>query len=118
MNFNLKRPCAHCPFRNDRPGFLSKGRARSIKDSIVDRQETFPCHKTTVLIEEDDGESDMVVTAKSEHCAGATILLEKIGRPNQLMRIAGRMGIYDPEKLDMESPVFDTFSDWIKAQPR
>ena len=41
------------------------------------------------------------------------ILLEKIERPNQLMRIMERLGFYDREKLDMTAPVFDTPKEFI-----
>ena len=43
----------------------------------------------------------------AEHCAGALIFLEAQEQPNQMMRIAERLGLYDRRKLDMESPVFD-----------
>ncbi len=115
MNFNLKKPCANCPFRTDIRPFLTTGRAEEIVESIIDMQQTFPCHKTTVA--SDDYEyGGMTTTEKSEHCAGALILLEFAERPNQMMRIAERLGMYDRTKLDMESPVFDDPDDWIDAQ--
>ena len=113
MHFNLKRPCANCPFRTDKEeqsGWLGEERAEDIIDAITRRQGTFSCHKTNI---QDDGE--LQETRDSEHCAGALILLEKMGRPNQLMRISERLGFYDRTKLDMESPVFDTpegFIEW------
>lgn len=117
MNFNLKRPCANCPFRTDIPAFLTKGRARQIMDGLVHEQGTFVCHKTTVHDEEsDDGE--MLAVRKSEHCAGAMILLERIEKPNQMMRIAERVRLYDRTKLEMDSPVFKTGAEFIRAQPR
>lgn len=39
------------------------------------------------------------------HCAGALIFLEKRYRPNQLMRISERLGMYDRTKLDMKAKV-------------
>jgi hypothetical protein len=44
------------------------------------------------------------------------ILLEKLGRPNQWMRIGERLGLYDPRQLKMDAPVFDTFEAMIEAQ--
>ena len=111
-HFNLRRPCKHCPFRTDVPGFLSFERALEIIDMLVRQDGTFACHETTVESEHDDGE--MVVTEKSEHCAGATIMLEHMERPNQMMRIAERLGWYDRRKLDMNAPVFKHGRDFIR----
>lgn len=48
------------------------------------------------------------------HCAGFLILLEKEG-PNQMMRIAGRLGIYDASILDIDSPVYESVSECVEA---
>jgi hypothetical protein len=111
MNYDLKKPCAHCPFRTDcRPGWLGRSRAQEIATAITDQQATFACHETTV--EGEDGEQKE--TNDSQHCAGAMILLEKINRPNQMMRICERLGLYDRTKLDMDAPVFDTPKEFVK----
>lgn len=108
MKFNLKKPCANCPFRNDIPkqqGWLGEDRAQGIVDSIIDLQQSFPCHKTTDL----DGER----SGKEQHCAGALIMLEHIERPNQMMRISERLGMYDRTQLEMDAPVFDDPVDFV-----
>ena len=46
VNFNLKRPCANCPFRTDIRPFLRRDQAQQIADSLLDQQQTFACHKT------------------------------------------------------------------------
>lgn len=112
MNFDLKRPCAECPFRRDIPGYLTGARAREIANAVLDGS-TFPCHHTTETIETDDGESDCVATAESQHCAGALILARRRGRSSQLSRVAERLGYYDPSALDMESPVFISAAEMI-----
>ena len=109
-------PCADCPFRNDRPGYLTRARVRDMERGL-DRGE-FPCHKTTVPEVEGDGEGARVATADSLHCAGALILMEKLERSSQMMRIAERLGMYDASKLDMDAPVYDSFDEMIEAQPR
>ena len=114
MNFNLTAPCKDCPFRNDIEPFLTKGRAQEIVEGITDLQGTFACHKTTKPSDDDDCE--MLVVKKSEHCAGAMILLEKLNQPNQLMRIAERLSMYDRRKLDMDAPVFSTTEEFIQTQ--
>ena len=113
MNYDMTAPCSgaiSCPFRTDcLPGWLGKERAEEIIEAIVDRQQTFACHKTTQF--DDDGES--VHHTDEQHCAGAMILLEKIERPNQMMRIAERLRLYDRTRLQMDAPVFDEPDDFI-----
>lgn len=103
MKFELRKPCANCPFRTDIEFYLGESRAKEIADGITKKGQTFTCHKTLDY----DGEGNTVVGSKSQHCAGALIMLEKTERPNQMMRIAERLGLYDHTKLDMNSPVFE-----------
>lgn len=63
---------------------------------------SFHCHKTG---EHDDESGDFVPTENSSHCAGALIFLEHRKQPNQMMRIAERLGLYDHTKLNMKAPV-------------
>lgn len=65
-------------------------------------QGAFHCHLTG---ETDEETSELVPTAESKHCAGALIFLEKRDRPNQMMRISERLGLYDRTKLNMDAPV-------------
>lgn len=111
MNFDLVKPCAKCPFRTDcLKGWLGESRAAEITDSIVNQQQYFPCHETTRF--DYDGNSTNV--ASEQHCAGAMILLEKINMPNQMMRIAERLRMYDRTRLDMEAPVFSTPGQFVR----
>lgn len=116
MKYDLKKPCENCPFRNDRPGFLNKARAREIVESITDQDGTFSCHKHNKFA--DDDSEDAIETKDSQHCAGALIFLEKLGRPNQMMRICERLKMYDRHKLQMDSPVYNSPREFIKAQPK
>lgn len=110
MNFDLVRPCSHCPFRTDcLKGWLGKWRAKELADAIVLQQQTFSCHETSGG-REDDG----VRGPDEQHCAGAAILLERLERPNQIMRIFERFGLYDRTKLDMDSPVFPSVAAFVK----
>lgn len=110
MPYRMTTPCPECPFRNDIPAYLRAERVREIARSL-ERAE-FPCHKTTTT--NDEGEH--VRTDNETHCAGALILLEKIDRPSQMMRIARQLKIYDPAKLDMSAPVFGSFREMEAAQ--
>lgn len=111
FKFDLKKPCANCPFRKDIPFFLSKARATDIVNAVTKEDKTFSCHKTVTY--GDDGES--VFTPKEQHCAGALILVAKTGAANSMLQIAERFGIYDPAKIDMDAPVYDTGDDMIAA---
>ena len=110
MKFSLRKPCAHCPFRTDIAGYLTTGRAREIALGLLLHQQTFACHEFTDC--DEDGEA--VRSDKDQHCAGALIFLEAQDRPNQLMRIAERLGFYDRSKLDMEAPVHRTLAALVK----
>lgn len=90
LNPVTSRPCPHCPFRRDVPGFLSRYRAQEIADSL-DRGQSFTCHETNNY---DDETGEAIVTIDSIHCAGAALILEAEGNPNQLMQVAERLGYY------------------------
>lgn len=85
-----------------RKGLLSKIRAIEIINALTEKNETFVCHKT-------------IDYKEIQHCAGALVLLEKINKPNQLMRVMERVGEYNRFELDMDSNVFDTPDDFIKS---
>lgn len=111
MKFDLKRPCKDCPFRTDINFYLRTDRVKEICHSITVDDATFACHKTT----QHDDEGDLQVTKKSQHCAGALIMLEKIDRPNQMTRIMERLGGYDRREMAMKAPVFDSPSHMIET---
>ena len=104
MRFDLRSPCSSCPFRYDIEFTLAPGRVHEIWEGITDDDGTFACHKTVEFY--DDGEHNPSF-AKEQHCAGALIVLMQMEQPNQMMRIAMRIGAFDPDKLDMDAPVFD-----------
>lgn len=103
MKFDLVRPCPQCPFRTDVPLYLRLPRVREILNAITEQQQTFSCHKT------------LSMRANVQHCAGALIMLERINRPNQMMRVAERINLYDRTKLEMGSPVYESPAAMRKA---
>lgn len=103
------KPCSSCPFRSDKPGYLTPERAREIVAS-----DNFSCHKTVDYDEEGEGR----VTHKSLTCAGFAILCELTNHPSQMMRIAERLGLYDRRRLNMQAPVHRTVAAFINAQPK
>jgi hypothetical protein len=107
-------------------------RAVEISNSIFGlRNGPFPCHKTldydAQYEAQDEAEeygesapSDSAFTADTQHCAGALILMEKGGHQSDCVQLAQRLGrffggvIYDPQKLNMGAPVFDTPTQFIE----
>lgn len=110
--YSMTTPCAKCPFRKDIRAYLTSRRVREIERSLVTSE--FPCHQTTKF----DYDGDHIPGDHEIHCAGALILLEKLERPSQMMRISERLRLYDCTKLNMDAPVFDSFHEMAKAQPR
>jgi hypothetical protein len=108
--FVLKRPCANCPFRTDIPGFLRRGRAVEIAEGIAGGA-LFACHKTTGW----DDEAEMLVEMDSSKvCAGSLIVQERQGQVGQMLRIAERLNVYDPTRLDMEAPVARSLVEFVE----
>ena len=114
--YRLTRPCAKCPFRADIDPYLLPGRIDELERSL--RYGEFYCHETTDQSQLDDGADDDHYNPDGgeAHCAGALILLEKIERPSQMMRVCERIGLYDRTKLDMKAPVFDSWEAMRDAQ--
>lgn len=109
MSYGLTTPCANCPFRTDVRPYITAARAREILSS----EGEFHCHKT---LDYSDGEGRE--RKGTQVCAGFLICLEYEGRPNQMMRIAGRIGMYDPRKLNMGAPVYRGVSRAIAAHKK
>lgn len=98
MKYTMTTPCSECPFTNKmKKGFTTK-RLNEFASG------NFPCHKTATLDDEDEM-GEFVENENSVHCAGALIYLEKRNAPNQMMRIAERLRMYDHTKLDMKADV-------------
>lgn len=81
---------------------MGKEYAQEIANSLLLEDQSFSCHETIEY--GDDGE--FVRSPEESHCAGALIFLEIQNKPNQIMRIAERLGLYDRTKLDMGARVF------------
>ena len=119
MKYNLIRPCSECPFRSDFPkrfeGWLGH-RAEKMVATVIIQSYTFACHKT-VKRQDCDDEGEDICNDESEQsaCAGALILHRKLNTTfeNPGMRYLYVRGHYNPEKLDMTSPVFDTAEEFV-----
>ena len=102
-----KKPCPECPFLKSR-GYLKPERARSIAKNAASRHgEAFWCHKTVQKARKRDG-----TTGPALHCAGSAALSEKLGVQTQALRIALRLGMYDPADLEQYFDlVYDSIDD-------
>ena len=79
----MKSPCNLCPFRKDSlKGWLGKEKATRIATEVLERDQSFPCHKTVDYSQGIGGQ----VTDKTQICAGSILLHEKEGRPNYIYR--------------------------------
>ena len=75
----IKKPCQHCPFRNDVKPYLHPQRAGELAYGAQNKYNTFPCHKTTK--HDDDGEA--VSMEINKECAGyLTLKAAEIGEEN------------------------------------
>ena len=93
MQYNLKRPCAHCPWRSDRAPFFGRDHRGSW----------------------DDETGEQVQTDRTQACAGALITMQKGEGPGNLLRMMGRLGFYDPSILDLTAPTYDSLAEWAEA---
>lgn len=123
MLYDLKKPCSNCPFLREGGVRLSEPRVREIAGAMLEwHGATFPCHKTTIDVEDDEGGSDRAAAPDSRHCAGALIFAEKNENANQLMRIAERLRMYKPKELMANQAVvdlvFDDLDEMLEANER
>lgn len=105
MNYKLTTPCDACPFLIG-SGFTFRSLSEHSRGE-------FGCHKACNLDEETGNYEPQ---AKTPHCAGALIFLEKQDRPHQMMRICERLGMYDRAKLNMDANVGSTPGDYSTAR--
>lgn len=111
MDFTMRRPCPHCPFRSDREPYLPWERAKGILESL--RHKTFACHETTNQQPRD--QRGRFTVATEQHCAGALILMELEGWRGDMQQIAQRLGLYDPSHLDLTAPVYPSGAAMVSA---
>lgn len=107
MDFKLKKPCADCPFKKDVNLHLSKARKQEIADGLKLKGTTFACHKTVDYHDE--------VEDKSQHCAGALLIIENNEIPNQMTQVAERLGLYTPSELTGHDEVFNSFEEFVET---
>jgi hypothetical protein len=104
----IAKPCDDCPFRASGGIPLRPGRAEGIAEALRDGQ-PFLCHKTTE--EGEDGNREDTGTGR--YCAGATVLLGRERRPNQVMQIAAQLGGRVPAE-DPQGVLAKSLDDFVR----
>lgn len=116
--YQLKRPCKHCPFSPEKTAirFADRSRAEEIEESAY--RNGFPCHKSAVNHEDDEGESSgFTFGPGTQHCAGAAMMFIADGNE------CGWPGINNDEDLadrisqhvDWDAPHFKSTEDFLDA---
>lgn len=101
MEFSLHRPCVDCPFLEPRNFPLTPGRAAEIAQAM--EHSTFACHKT-------------LDQRPQQHCAGVLVIMSKLDDWGDMQQIAMRLGLFDPDKLDLSAPVYLDFDTFVRAK--
>lgn len=120
----LNAPCDNCPFLKKGGVQLRRARIEGILDGLKDFSagRTFSCHKTVKHdrheeIDEWGLVADHTPGEGEAHCGGALIFMDKQRWSIQMVRIAERLGIYDPSKTKASAKklVFDTEEQFLAA---
>lgn len=110
MRFDQKAPCKSCPFlrRGKHRVNLMGGRVDQVAGNMLSPNgKTFACHTDIYM-------RKRVKKIDRHHCAGALIFALKHDNYTQMMRIAGRLGIFEPsiyEAKRLRNAVFDTLDE-------
>ena len=105
MRFDLRRPCPECPFTTGPRAVrgLHPARVRELAEGARSWQgQTFACHKT-VDYSRTDEDGHTPGGPREQHCAGALIFSIAGGYSTQMMRIAERLRLFNPDAL-LEDP--------------
>jgi hypothetical protein len=106
--FDLRRPCANCPFRK---GVGETFQLRRLHE--IFRQDAFQCHRTVDYAHWNDPRKRQ--GDKPQQCAGLMAVLAREGKPNTIMQVASRLGHLDLAALDPEHEAYDTWADVLRA---
>jgi len=112
INPKCTKPCGNCPFRRSVEFPLGAERRSGIAESLSNDFHNFPCHKTKFA-----PSGAPLPDSAERHCVGALMVLEQIGRPNILMRLARADGLYHPDNLEGWGDVYEDFEDFVESAP-
>lgn len=81
MRFDLAQPCKDCPFLKKGGIRLRRARIVELAREITAEGRTFTCHKTTVSVEDGEGNEERVDGPNAQHCAGALLFCRNLDAP-------------------------------------
>jgi hypothetical protein len=108
LRFDLRSPCADCPFRNDLP--INEGTVGTFAEniwSIIRGEFVHSCHKTDPR---SDYEPAKDYRGPIQHCAGAMVMMEKSEEPSNFMLWAEAQGKMKRKRLNLGAPVDDIYT--------
>lgn len=105
--FDLKRPCANCPFRKGQGSLFSLNPERLA--GVLDGP-AFQCHKTVDYLKETPRPGE-----RPQQCAGLMAVLHRSDRPNQIMQVASRLGALDLDTLDPDGVAYSSWDEAVAA---
>lgn len=79
---------------------------------------SFPCHKTIVYGEDENGDEKTTIPPTAQQCAGVMWILHKEDRHNDAMQLGERFGFWKPERLDPTAPFYNSTDEAIRGQER
>lgn len=118
MRFELKEPCANCPFRSDENRITFNGRERAEQIEEQAYRHGFPCHASAKVKEDPlTGEEGFVFGEHTQHCAGYILLQLRDGGETPWPGIGNDEDLADrlAERLDWNAPVFETVEQFLQA---
>lgn len=105
MNFDMKKPCANCPFKKNGAIELRPGRLEGIVQSLKRDTNFFQCHKTVHSKRGGEWDEDTYIPSGQESvCAGSLIyaLKANMGLP-VAARVAVMFGQLDLAALEAQA---------------
>jgi hypothetical protein len=110
--FALTRPCAKCPFRDGQGELFQLQRERL--EEIFEAP-AFQCHNTVDYSTSDDNDGEGKAGDRPQQCAGLMAVLNREGRPNQIMQVASRLGALDLDQLDPRNEAYASIAEVLVA---
>lgn len=109
--FDLKHPCANCPFRKGVGSLFQLGERR-VRD--IAAAPAFQCHKTVDY----SGDDKPPAGDRPQQCAGLIAVLHRSDRDNQITQVAERLLGYDPGRVDPRREAYDDLDQALAAHVR
>jgi hypothetical protein len=108
--FDLKRPCADCPFRK---GQGERFQLHPVRLREIKHAPAFQCHRTVDY--EHWGDAEKQQGKHPQQCAGLMAVLLRENRTNTIMQVAERIGGVDLSGLDPDNEAYESWAAVLSA---